>query len=305
MNIAVFGYLSIEVIEKCNLNCDMCMRGESTGKRITRDVVEKIFDEVKYVETIVFTGGEVTLAYNEIKMILDVIKEKNVKVDSYQIIVNGTIYNKKLFDLLKNEFDKGAISISCDYYHDKSILEKYPNKLDLIMNNYQKIMNERDFIGFNYLPRTIINCGNAENITEIDKEEPSLIGFVTLKKNKNILYVGPDIAVNVDGYFVAGNNTYEINDNNNFGNILDTNFSELLLKKSIKNLFFSRKKFINYLNKLNNEYFYKENNKGYIVENKKIINRKRKVIKTENYNEELHDNSKRLIHKYQNNETLN
>lgn len=52
-----------------------------------------------------------------------------------------------------------------------------------------------------------------------------------------------NIAVNVDGYFVAGNNTYEINDNNNFGNILDTNFSELLLKKSIKNLFFSRKRF--------------------------------------------------------------
>lgn len=300
MNIAIFGYLSIEVIEKCNLNCDMCMRGCDTGKRITREVVEKLFDEVKYVETIVFTGGEVTLAYNEIKMILDVIKEKKVKVDSYQIIVNGTIYNKKLFDLLKENFNKGTIAISCDYYHDKSILEKYPDKLEVIMSNYQKIMNERDFIGFNYLPRTIINCGNAENIIEIDKEEPSLIGFVTLKKNKNILYVGPDVAINVDGYFIGGNNTYEINDNNNLGNILDTNFSELLIKKSIKNLFFSRKRFVNYLNELNRKYFYTNEETGYMIENKNLVKRKRKVIKAQNYNEELHDNSKRLIHKYLN-----
>lgn len=153
MAIFVAGYLTLDVIQLCNLNCDMCLRGENTGKRISREVVEKIFDEVKYAKCIVFTGGEVTLAYNEIKMICDVIEEKKVTIDEYQIVVNGTIYNKKLFDLLRSKFKKGSIAISCDRYHDKSIIEKYPDKLEKIMQNYENIMDEMDFVGLQGLPQ--------------------------------------------------------------------------------------------------------------------------------------------------------
>ena len=55
-----------------------------------------------------------------------------------------------------------------------------------------------------------------------------------------------------------------------------------------------------YLNKLNRKYFYTNEETGYMIENKNLVKRKRKVIKAQNYNEELQDNSKRLIHKYLN-----
>ena len=70
MNIIICGYLVIDVIQQCNLSCDHCVRGENTGKRITKEVAEKIFENIKSVDCICFTGGEISLAYNEIKMIM-------------------------------------------------------------------------------------------------------------------------------------------------------------------------------------------------------------------------------------------
>ena len=298
MEIRIIGSLILDVIQLCNLNCDMCLRGENTGKRITRKVVEKIFDEIKYVNEIVFSGGEVTLAYNEIKMILDVIKEKKVIVETYQIVVNGTIYNKKLFDLLKDNFKSGTIGISCDYYHDKSIKEKYPDKLDKIMENTIKITKERDFKHFIELPPILLNQGNAVNL-DVPKEEPNIIGFVSTIRKKKYLCVGPEITIDVDGNLTGGNNTYEINDNNHFGNIFNTPLSKLIIENSIRRMFFNKNDFINYIEKLEDKYFYIKGSKGYVIRNKKIKREKRKVINIEKLNNSINDNSKRLILEYQ------
>lgn len=306
MNIFVTDFLTIEVIQQCNLNCDMCLRGESTGKRITREVVEKIFDEVKYVKCIVFTGGEVTLAYNEIKMIIEVMKEKNVTIDEYQIIVNGTIYNKKLFDLLKDTFKKGTIAISCDYYHDKSIKEKYKDKLETVMRNYQKITELENFVGLYHLPVVLINTGRAKNLTDVIKEEPATIGFASMIRKEKYLYVGPEISIDVDGNLVSGNNTYEITNNNHYGNIFEVPLSELIRMNSVRKTFLSKQHFLMIKNYLENNYFYgKINRKGYIIQNKKLVkNVKRKLIYPENINKDIYDETKRLIYRYKNGENI-
>lgn len=303
MAIFVAGYLTLDVIQLCNLNCDMCLRGENTGKRISREVVEKIFDEVKYAKCIVFTGGEVTLAYNEIKMICDVIEEKKVTIDEYQIVVNGTIYNKKLFDLLRSKFKKGSIAISCDRYHDKSIIEKYPDKLEKIMQNYENIMDEMDFVGLQGLPPILINSGKAKTLENVAKEEYSIIGFASMKKDK-YLYVGPEISIDVDGNLTGGSNTYEITNDNHFGNIFEISLRELIIKNSVRKNFISEKHFIEFVNKLENNYFYELNSKGYKIKNKRLKKRtKRKVINANKIQTDSKIN--RLIYKYQMGKSLN
>lgn len=303
MAIFVTGYLTLDVIQLCNLNCEMCLRGDNTGKRISKKVVEKIFDEVKYAKCIVFTGGEVTLAFNEIKMICDIIEEKNVTIDEYQIIVNGTIYNKKLFDLLRSRFKKGSIAISCDHYHDKSIIEKYPDKLEKIMQNYEDIMDEMDFVGLQGLPPVLINSRKAKNLEDIAKEDYSIIGFASMRKDK-YLYVGPEISIDVDGNFTGGNNTYEITNDNHFGNIFETPLSELILKNSVRKIFFSEKQYIEFVNKLENNHFYEINSRGYKIKNKKLKRHtKRKVINAKKIQSDSKIN--RLIYKYQMSKSLN
>ena len=49
--------LGIELTQKCNLDCKHCFKGESTNISITREIIEKVFDEVKFVETLDLSGG--------------------------------------------------------------------------------------------------------------------------------------------------------------------------------------------------------------------------------------------------------
>lgn len=304
MYVLVHGYLVLDVIQQCNLNCDHCVRGENTGKRITRKVAEKIFDKVKAADCICFTGGEISLAYNEIKMVIDVMKEKNVKIKEYQIILNGTIYNKKLIDLLNNNFETGNIYISCDYFHDKSILEKYSDKLPQIMKNYENIMNEPNFKGLNYIPVTILNDGRAKNVTIMPKEEPHTIGFATLLRKRKFLYVGPEISFDVDGNLLSGSTTYEINENNHYGNIFEEPLEKLLIKNSIKSKYLTDNGFVNTVNKLENNYFNGgfENQKVYVIKKRKVKKVKNTIIYNQNQiDTDIYDPEKRLIHKFQSN----
>lgn len=295
MDISVTGCLCIEVIEDCNLNCDICVRGNNTHKRITRNVVEKIFDNITYVRTLVFSGGEVTLAYEEIKMILDVIKEKGVVVDNYHITVNGTIYNKKLFDLLRENFSCGRISISCDYFHDKSIVERYKGNVDKVVENIAKIMKEPHFDCLYGLPKYLIDEGRAKSVTNVRKEEASFMPFVTMIKN-NRLYVGPEIAFDVDGNLVNTNSTYLKNSNNTLGNIFHCDMVSLLLSKSIKNDFntFTGYKFKNFGIEYN---YFNAKKDNYVIRDGSVIKRDR-VIVSDQCDEAIYDDKNRLIMKY-------
>ena len=308
MDIKVIGSLVVEVNEFCTLNCDMCLRGNQTNKKITKEVVEKIFNNIKYIDEIVFTGGEITLAYNEIKMIIEYIKKHNIKVKSYQIVVNGTYYNKELFDLLHDNFENGHIYLSIDYFHDKSILEKYKDKLDFIYDNYEKIMMEPDYAGIYQLPYIIIDSGKACNLTNICKEKPPILPFVS-KISNNTLYVGPEINFDVSGNFTIGSSTYEKNKDNCYGNIFEIDLEKLILKKSLKRFFVSNKKFMDTIKKLEQDFFTVPDQKQYYLKNGKII-RKKRIITNNKFDKTIYDDSKRLIYQmrkrddyYENNNT--
>jgi len=299
MNLYIDHGLEIQVIQKCNLNCDHCFRGKSTNKRITKEVAEKILENVKYSRCIMFSGGEVALAYNEIKMIIDIIKEKNIKIDYYQIITNGTIYNKKLLDLLKDNFESGEIFLSCDYFHDKSIKEKYKSNLKLILRNLRKIVNDPHFKGINVLPKYIINSGNAKKLRDIYKVSDSAMGFISYPHTINgehCLKVGPYVSFDVFGNLVDSSSTYELNDNNHYGNIFKDNLFDLILNNSI-HICNDSNTFLEKLQIRNDEFwgideevpsgFIKEN---YVIRNKKLIKEDMKIVNNirnrKYYNEE-------------------
>ena len=48
--------LVIELTQLCNLDCKHCLSGESKNVFITREILECVFDEVKFVETLFLTG---------------------------------------------------------------------------------------------------------------------------------------------------------------------------------------------------------------------------------------------------------
>ena len=305
MDLYIEGGLEIQVIQSCNLNCEHCFRGKSTGKKITKEVAEKILENVKYAKSIIFSGGEVALAYEEIKMILDIIKAKEIKINSYQFITNGTIYNKKLLDLLKNNFISGEINLSSDYFHDKSIQEKYKHNLKEVLNNIRRIINHPHFKSINSLPKYLINSGNAKNLKDVYKVSDSAIGYISYPFeffNKTWLKVGPVVSFDVDGNLVDSSSTYEINENNHYGNVFNDNISELILKNSIK-VCNDSNEFDKQLSKRYDEYwgnddlpcngYMKEN---FVIRNKKLVKEDMKIINNIS-NKKYYNEEKRLIFK--------
>lgn len=302
--IYICGYLSIEVIQACTLNCEHCMKGTSTGKKITKEVLEKIFDKIKYVNTLCLTGGDITLALNEIELILQVIKEKKTIVDNYQIVINGVNYNQKLFKILKDNFESGEIYISSDYFHDKSILEKYGNNLDVIYKNWISIINEEHFKGFKHLPKKLFDCGNAKNINSYPKVKTNSMGHYTYSRIRNInnidlneLMVGPTVSFDVSGNLTNGNCTYKINNYNYLGNIFDDDIFKLFIDKSISTSFKNQKEFLDVITKRIADYSNDPNAENYVIRNKKYTFEERKIV-CENIDYEIKNNEslmKKLI----------
>ena len=71
MKIAAY-HLGIELTQRCNLDCKHCFRGEMHNINISREILEKVFDEVKYIHVLDLSGGEVFLGYEQLKMLLEI-----------------------------------------------------------------------------------------------------------------------------------------------------------------------------------------------------------------------------------------
>ena len=119
-------HLGIELTQRCNLDCSHCFRGESRNVNISREILEKIFDEIKYVETLDLSGGEVFLAYEQLKMLLEIAREKKARIEFCSMLTNGTVYDSRIYDLLDEYFGENyQVGISSDDFHDKSIRRIY------------------------------------------------------------------------------------------------------------------------------------------------------------------------------------
>ena len=57
----IAGHLAIEVTQRCNLNCDHCLRGCARNVNITKEIIDKTLDNFEHISSITFTGGEPTL----------------------------------------------------------------------------------------------------------------------------------------------------------------------------------------------------------------------------------------------------
>lgn len=231
--------------------CPHCMRGEAQNHTISKAVVDRIFDEVGAIGELLLTGGETFLEPEMIDYIVDTIIKKKVPIMNIQIVTNGLIKNKKIAESLNKLTDYvadskwgkkqdkktlrtiGRISVSNDDYHSKyDIMET--------LKFYREHLNQH----------TIIIKENIKKDTE--EEQICYLGNATkdsfkLKKNQSFRYLitpyrvsflkdenGKTVAINTmiqvgwDGKVLIGNDSsYEQQDKNNYGNILDKHISTL------------------------------------------------------------------------------
>lgn len=81
--------LIIETTRNCQFECAHCLRGEAQKKEVRIEDICLVLDQVSYIGSITFSGGEPSLNTKAIRQTLDICKEKGVEVGSFYIATNG------------------------------------------------------------------------------------------------------------------------------------------------------------------------------------------------------------------------
>lgn len=238
--------VSIEITRKCNLSCAHCMRGEAQNISFDITMLEQFFDEVKLSNVLCISGGEPFLCYDEIKQLVHLIKQKGFTTKKVLIVTNATIYDERIYKLLEENFENFEVDISFDSYHLNSIHKRYntkdksnnprlnPCSIEEISKNVQLHITNPHFGRFYSHEDYIINIGRAKYVDSQNKLPLLPRGYFYTDCVEDILLVGPEIYIDVEGNITEGNTSYEDSNKYSIGNIKDNKISEILLKNAIK-----------------------------------------------------------------------
>ena len=118
--------LSLEIINKCNLNCTYCYLGEKKNTYMSVESAKKAVDiavheaQKQYDKTLIvyFIGGEPLMAFETMKSIVDYangIGEKNGLKVKFSTTINGTLITRENVEFfIKNDFEPFGVSLDTD-----------------------------------------------------------------------------------------------------------------------------------------------------------------------------------------------
>lgn len=235
MKIAAY-HLGIELTQRCNLDCKHCFRGEMHNVNISREILEKVFDEVKYIHILDLSGGEVFLAYEQLKMLLEIAAKKGTKIDKCSMLINGTVYDQRIYDLLDQYFGNNyQVGISDDDFHEKSIQRIYGENeasLNEIVGNMMLHLENPHSIGFIGLSKHLVENGRALSLNTPKKQFETMGYYYSLYGNR--CFVGPMVFIGSDGYISDMNSDIEKRKEQSIGNIISTTLLDSLLNGGIR-----------------------------------------------------------------------
>lgn len=242
--------LAFEVTRRCNMKCPHCMRGNAENHTISKEVVDKALDNVSMIGRLLLTGGEPFLEPEMIEYIFDGIIKREIPVMSINIVTNGTIRDKRIAESynkitdyiaetvgVRMEWDKkqlrtiGKISVSNDNFHDDiDIMEtlkfyrEHLNQHTIITKESPTKKDETDYI---------IYLGNAKTATLGENQKyrytvtPYRVRFLN-DEDGSAVAIHTMIQIGYDGKVLIGeDSSYEQQDKNNYGNILEKPMSQL------------------------------------------------------------------------------
>lgn len=135
--------LILEVTRKCNMKCRHCLRGKQEDIDADVSLLPNIFNEIKKINCITFTGGEPSLNSPYILSVLDYCKRYQIHVNEIYIATNGLMNLDLLMDsmeqwlkyCMKNTGYKDRedylnhhqfrVACSLDEFHDSIDLKSY------------------------------------------------------------------------------------------------------------------------------------------------------------------------------------
>lgn len=245
----VIQNLGMIITEKCNLQCEHCLRGQCSNRVMSDEVIEATLDQVCSIGNLNICGGEPTFALDRIEKIIEVIIEKKILVDAVSVVINGTRYETKFLDLLKYFEDevfygrrksKIIFSISWDQFHHNEIARL--NMKKEYLENVERYAESKYFYELNRLEGKLFREGRAENLPE-EITTPLIVmkNIITYAgkwgrddRVNGLCNMGPMVTINTQGIITDCNASYEHQETiYNYGNVLTDSIEEVLVPRGI------------------------------------------------------------------------
>ena len=182
--------LSIIVGTKCNLNCKHCLGGDpNRSLKISSEIASDLIDNLSAINELTFAGYEISLNVDEVKMILDMLISRKIKVNYLTFITNCVSFNEELAHLF-NDFrfnhttfpDEALFQISFDEFHFNNGFNR--EKLQENFKLYSDIIGKCDY-AINDLSEGLFIEGRAKQLSPYELDKFPKI-FISLHK-KNFL----------------------------------------------------------------------------------------------------------------------
>lgn len=119
--------LVYEITRRCNATCEHCLRGDAQNVDITKEIIDASLNGVGCISSVVFTGGEPSLAVDKIRYFLKAVKKRKIAVSSFYVVTNGKVPSLDLCLALMELYaycddnESSAFCISKDQYHTNDI----------------------------------------------------------------------------------------------------------------------------------------------------------------------------------------
>lgn len=211
--------LYLELTRMCTLECEHCLRGDRRNEYMSFDTINNCLKDITEIDALLLTGGEPLLAIEQIKVIIRIIKENNIKVNRINLGTNGTVLDENILNVLKelSSISYLDLKVSNDMFHYLEFCRL--GLLDKRENNF-KVLNEelgaKNYADYRYASKirreVIYPCGKAAHLTEKRLDEINIKGKTNYVINP-FYVVTYNIDYNSDDNIISGAVNVDVNGN--------------------------------------------------------------------------------------------
>jgi hypothetical protein len=197
------------------MQCGHCLRGEPQNKHMDIQYLRNFLNQVSYISSVAFTGGEPTLpsGINVIYDFMEVCNQYGVDVGSFYIVTNAKVWRDEIPAVIERLYnfcsdnEVSCIDISADQFHEQHEVrrrQRFKIELEEILE-YQygltEIVSQRpDHINWD----NIIDEGRGANFGTGKYYELPEIHVEQWDDNGELRVTEGDIYLNCHGNIIAG-----------------------------------------------------------------------------------------------------
>jgi MoaA/NifB/PqqE/SkfB family radical SAM enzyme len=215
------------------MKCSHCLRGNAQCLNISNEIINRVLDQISYMSSVTFTGGDPSLNVPAIEHFTDAIRMRRIGPEDFYVVTNGKKNATKLASALINLFaiigadvrnEVTALCMSRDPFHEQVPIPNIFRALTFFQEEGHVMKDTHN----------LINEGRAKQ-WQMGTREVEVRPFEnTDGYEEDTFYVSESLYIAANGNVISACDlSYKRIDAESFGNVLETPLLDILQAHTI------------------------------------------------------------------------